>query len=42
MLGYLDDPEATARVLTDGWFATGRRATIDKDGFLFLAENAPS
>lgn len=39
MLGYLDDPEATARVLTDGWFRTERRATIDKDGFLFLAES---
>lgn len=42
MLGYLDDPEATARVLADGWFATGRRATLDKDGFLFLAEHAAS
>lgn len=36
MRGYLDDADATARVLVDGWFDTGETARVDKDGFLFL------
>ncbi len=33
--GYLDDPEATARVLDDdGWFHTGDLATMTEDGVL--------
>ncbi len=39
--GYLDDPEATARVLTtDGWLRTGDIAITDGDGFLYLIDRA--
>ena len=39
--GYLDDPEATARVLTaDGWLRTGDIAVIDDDGWLYLVDRA--
>ena len=33
--GYLDDPEATAGILRDGWLWTGDLAVRDDDGFLF-------
>jgi long-chain acyl-CoA synthetase len=33
MLGYYENPEATNRVLKDGWFYTGDLGTVDKDGF---------
>ncbi len=40
-LGYLDDPEQTARVLTtDGWLRTGDIATVDADGYLHLVDRA--
>ena len=40
-LGYLDDPEQTARVLTsDGWLRTGDIATTDDDGYLYLVDRA--
>ena len=38
--GYLDDPDATARVLVDGWLRTGDIGTVDPDGFLYLLDRA--
>ena len=39
--GYLDEPEATARVLTaDGWLRTGDIAVADDDGYLYLVDRA--
>jgi long-chain acyl-CoA synthetase len=40
-LGYLGDPEQTARVLTeDGWLRTGDIAVADADGYLYLVDRA--
>lgn len=40
-MGYFDDPEATAKVLTaDGWLRTGDIAVADDDGYLFLVDRA--
>lgn len=39
--GYWNDPEATARVLTeDGWLRTGDLAVTDADGYLYLVDRA--
>jgi len=39
--GYLDEPEATERVLTaDGWLRTGDIAVVDDDGYLYLVDRA--
>lgn len=36
MLGYYKEPEATAAVIKDGWYATGDIGRLDADGFLTL------
>jgi long-chain acyl-CoA synthetase len=39
--GYLDDPEATGRVLTpDGWLRTGDLGYCDDDGYVYLVDRA--
>lgn len=36
MVGYYNDPEATAEAFDGEWFKTGDYGRIDKDGFLFM------
>lgn len=36
MLGYYDNPDATAEVMQNGWFHTGDLARIDDDGFIYI------
>ena len=39
MLGYFNNPEATARTITpDGWLKTGDGGHIDEDGYIFLTD----
>src|SRR5262249_37353234 len=38
MLGYLGDPEGTARALSGEWYVTGDIATVDADGFLRITD----
>jgi fatty-acyl-CoA synthase len=34
MQGYYNDPEATAKVIRDGWFYTGDAAVVHPDGYI--------
>jgi long-chain acyl-CoA synthetase len=36
--GYLDNPEATAEAIVDGWFRTGDIGTVDEDGFISIVD----
>lgn len=40
MLGYLDDAEATAKTLRDGWLHTGDIGAFDASGFLTLKDRS--
>lgn len=37
MLGYFDNPFATAKVLKGGWFYTGDLGRVDESGFFYMA-----
>jgi len=38
MTGYLDDPDATADALQDGWLHTGDTVRADGDGYLYFVD----
>jgi acyl-[acyl-carrier-protein]-phospholipid O-acyltransferase / long-chain-fatty-acid--[acyl-carrier-protein] ligase len=38
MLGYLDEPELTARAVRDGWYSTGDIARLDQEGFIVITD----
>jgi len=40
MLGYLDDPTATAAAVPDGWFRTGDIGVLHPDGYIELRDRS--
>jgi long-chain acyl-CoA synthetase len=38
MKGYRNNPEETAKTLTDGWFHTGDIAKMDEEGYFFIVD----
>jgi acyl-[acyl-carrier-protein]-phospholipid O-acyltransferase/long-chain-fatty-acid--[acyl-carrier-protein] ligase len=38
MLGYLHQPELTAKAMRDGWYVTGDIAAVDEDGFIRITD----
>jgi long-chain acyl-CoA synthetase len=38
MLGYLNQPEATAEAMKSGWYHTGDLGKIDSDGYVFIVD----
>ena len=38
MKGYYNDPEATAKVIRDGWFYTGDAAVVHPDGYVEIRD----
>ena len=40
VLGYWNNPEATAKTFVDGWCRTGDLARLDAEGFLYIVDRA--
>lgn len=38
MVGYLDDKEATQKVMQNGWYITGDLGLMDEDGFIMIKD----
>ena len=38
--GYWNDPEATAKVVSDGWYFTGDLGSVDERGYIRIADRA--